>query len=84
MELITGAFIGVCFFIVPIWTYRRGLNDGIAISKDKAIKPIQTPIQAVTKHIESKKADKKQVEEIKGFEAIMNYDPLAPTKEEGE
>ena len=75
MELITGAIIGLCFFIVPMWAYRRGIKDGIALIKGKAIQPIQTPIQAVKKHTEAKADDKKQQEE--GIQNIMNYDPFA-------
>lgn len=77
MELIIGALIGVCFFIVPIWSYRRGLKDGLALNKDKPIEPIKSPIQAVQQHIETKKADKKQQEELEGISAIMGYDPFA-------
>ena len=77
MELIIGAILGLCFFILPMWAYRRGIKDGIALSKGKTIQPIQTPIQAVKKHTEAKKADKKQQEESQGLQNIMNYDPFA-------
>jgi len=77
MELITGAILGLCFFMLSFWAYRRGIKDGIALNKGKAIQPIQTPIQAVKKHTEAKKADKKQQEESQGLQNIMNYDPFA-------
>jgi len=75
MELIIGAILGLCFFMLSFWAYRRGIKDGIALSKGKTIQPIQTPIQAVKKHTEAKEADKKQQEE--GIQNIMNYDPFA-------
>ena len=75
MELITGAILGLCFFMLSFWAYRRGIKDGIALNNGKAIQPIQTPIQAVKKHTEAKTDDKKQQEE--GIQNIMNYDPFA-------
>lgn len=74
---ILGALIGVCFFFVPIWCYRRGLKDGLALTQGKPIEPIQNPIQAVTEYRE-RKVEQKEAKAVndsisEGMANIMSY-----------
>lgn len=79
--LITGTVIGLCLFVLPMWAYRRGLKDGLAINQGKAIEPIQNPVQSVTQHIERKAAQKEtktandHVSE--GLANLLSYDGTA-------
>jgi hypothetical protein len=81
LNQILGALIGVCFFIVPLWAYRRGLKDGLAIKQDKPIEPIKTPVQSIKKYLDTKKSKEGEKEAMQGIHNIMNYDPF---KKEGE
>lgn len=73
MEYI-GAILGLFFFIVPVWTYRKGLQDGLNIKKDKPIEPIKNPIQAIQEHKQAKK-DQQEVDTfMEGFNNLMSYD----------
>lgn len=75
---ILGALIGVCFFFVPLWAYRRGIKDGLALSQGKAPEPIQNPIQAVTEYRERKveKKENKVAEDklAEGLANLLSYD----------
>lgn len=74
--LYLGAIIGLCFF--NLWSYRRGMKDGIALIQGKPIEPIQTPIQAYTAHVERKqevkKATKAEEDMSLGLANLMAYD----------
>ena len=75
---ILGALIGVCLFIIPLWAYRRGIKDGLALSQGKAPEPIKTPVQTYTEHVE-RKVEQKEAKAVndslsEGFANIMNYD----------
>lgn len=75
--LITGALIGVCLFIIPMWSYRRGLRDGLAIHQGKPIEPIKSPIQSISEHRENKK-EKKEADKIsEGLANLLSYDGTA-------
>lgn len=84
---ILGALIGVCLFFIPVWFYRRGLKDGLALNQGKPIEPIQNPVQAVIKHVETRKESaevKKANDEIaEGLANIMSYTG-EPQKKAGE
>ncbi len=74
-EIITGAVIALCFFFVPIWAYRRGIQDGLALSQGKAPEPIATPLQAFERV--TSKAQTQTTEQdlfIEGFQNLMSYD----------
>ena len=74
---ILGALVGVCFFFIPLWAYRRGLKDGLALAQGKAPEPIKSPVQVYAEHVERKaevqtaKAQTSSFEE--GFANIMGY-----------
>lgn len=64
---------GLGFFIVPLWAYRRGLKDGLAINQGKSIEPIKTPIQMIEQHKEQKKTQKQEDYLAQGVSNIMSY-----------
>lgn len=81
IELIIGALIGGCFFIVPLWAYRRGLKDGLAISNNRTIEPIKTPAQVIREEVQ-RTEDKKDTDQfIQGLNNLLSYDGV-PQKEE--
>lgn len=85
--MIVGTIFGLCLFIVPVWAYRRGLQDGLALNQGKTPEPIKSPIQVVTEHRdrqqemkETKEANDKLSE---GLTNLMAYDG-SPQKKAGE
>ena len=65
-------------FLMSFLTYRKGLQDGLAINKGKDIKPMQNPVTATYKAVteiketaEMKKEEKEMAEQISN---LMNYD----------
>lgn len=74
MQLILGAVIGLCFFIVPMWAYRRGIKDGLAIQQGKAPEPIKTPSQVIQSHKEAKQVKATQDQFMQGLNNILSYD----------
>jgi hypothetical protein len=44
--MIVGVVFGLCLFIIPLWAYRRGLKDGLALNQGKPVEPIKSPVQA--------------------------------------
>ena len=84
---IMGLTFGLCLFILPLWAYRRGLKDGLALNQGKPIEPIQNPVRAYTEYREQR-AEKKEVKEansamMEGFNNIMGYTG-DPQKKAGE
>lgn len=68
-----GVVIGLCLFILPMWAYRRGIQDGITLSEGKTPPPIKTPIQAVVERVERRKGEvKSQHEQDKISQGLMN------------
>lgn len=50
---IMGVIFGLGLFIVPLWSYRRGLQDGLAIREGKPVEPLNLPKLPVTKKEET-------------------------------
>lgn len=75
---IIGIAFGLCLFVLPLWAYRRGLQDGLALNQGKSIEPIKNPVQAYTEHREAKKESKeaKAAEDLisQGLANLMSYD----------
>ena len=68
------AVMGLLFFVVPVWCYRRGLKDGLALKEGaKTVESIPTPVQ----YVEQKKQEKETKEKAdlinEGWQNIMNY-----------
>jgi hypothetical protein len=72
MEYIIGAILGLCFFIVPIWAYRKGLNDGLKINGNKPLEPIK-PIKSIKQQFD--KHEPSPIEKLmsEGISNIMSY-----------
>jgi hypothetical protein len=75
---IMGLTFGLCLFILPLWAYRRGLKDGLALNQGKPIEPIQNPVKTVMQYVETR-AEKKETKEAnnalqEGFNNLMSYD----------
>ncbi|OUS72987.1 hypothetical protein B1748_23550 [Paenibacillus sp. MY03] len=82
--LVGGVVFGLCLFILPLWAYRRGLKDGLALNQGKTIEPIANPVQAVQSHIqrshESKETKAANAHMMEGLANLMAYDGT-PQKE---
>lgn len=71
MVAITGIVLGLCFFIVPVWAYRRGLKDGLGINQGKVIEPIRPSISTAF----TQARDKHEMDKItEGITNILAYD----------
>lgn len=76
--MISGVVIGLCLFILPLWAYRRGIKDGMELSKGNTLPQIDTPIEAIQKRVEShqqaKEAKDQQDSMTDGIMNILAYD----------
>jgi hypothetical protein len=68
-ELIIGIAATVLFSCVILWSYRRGIKDGLALKDNKPIEPIKSPVRAFNEVKEAKEISK--VEEKQ--EQFMTY-----------
>lgn len=71
---ILSAVLGLCFFLIPLWAYRKGLKDGLAINKGKEPEPIKTPVRMVTEAREAKKNQEETDKITQGLMNILRYD----------
>lgn len=74
---IMGLTFGLCLFILPLWAYRRGLKDGLALNQGKPIEPIQNPVTSFVEYRE-KQTEKKEVKQTnrameEGIANVMSY-----------
>jgi hypothetical protein len=66
--------LGLCFFIVPIWTYKKGLEQGLAVSKDKPLPPlIKSPVKAIKEAIKEKELTKEEKGKEKELQEWLEY-----------
>lgn len=70
---ILSTVLGLSFFIVPVFFYRKGLQDGLNISQGKPIQQITNPITAVNNLINERKTKQDVNEFIEGFNNMMMY-----------
>ena len=73
MEYILLALCGV-LFLLPLWTYRMGLREGMAITKGVAPAPVKNPVQVFVEAKERKVSKAKADAFSKGFANLMSYD----------
>lgn len=66
--------LGLCFFVVPLLAYRRGLKDGLNIQQGKQPEPIKSPVQHIRDRKEQKEAEKEQDMMMEGLQNILSYD----------
>lgn len=70
--LLIGIATAVLFSCLFLWSYRRGLKDGLALKDNKPIEPIKTPVQAFYEHTEEKET--KKTESIQSIYATNLFD----------
>ncbi|MFD0673932.1 hypothetical protein [Cohnella sp. GCM10027633] len=85
--MIAGIVFGLCLFILPLWAYRRGLRDGLALNQGKTPEPIKTPVEAIIERREAR-AEQKETKAAndafaEGFANLMSFDG-SPQKKAGE
>jgi hypothetical protein len=67
--------VAIIFSILLLWSYRRGIADGIRLSDGKAIEPIRSPVAVVQEYKENKEVKKQQDLINEGISNIFSYDP---------
>ncbi len=64
----------LCFSACLLYTYRRGVSDGIRLSDGKPIEPVRSPVAVVQEYKESKEVKKQQDLINEGISNIFSYD----------
>lgn len=77
---IIGAVLGLCFFIIPVWAYRKGLKDGLSVNSGKDIEPIRTPVAVIKDYKQAIENEKQTDILMEGFSNLMAYDGEVPIK----
>lgn len=72
--IVAGIVFGLCFFIVPVWAYRKGLKDGLAVSQGRAIEPIKNPVQVVQENRAARHTKAEQDRFREGLNNLLSYD----------
>jgi hypothetical protein len=73
-ELIIGIVAAVLFSCLFLWSYRRGLNDGLSLKDNKPIKSIKTPVQAFSEVKQAKEAKTEEDIQAQFVANLFNYD----------
>jgi len=71
---ITSAVAVLCFSIAILWTYRKGLQDGLAVGQGKTPAPIKGPIKTMQEHREQKQTKQEQDKFRDGLANLLAYD----------
>lgn len=71
--MITGAILGLGFFIIPFWAYRKGLQDGMNIKNDRPIQEIRSPSKVIKQMKRDHTNTKKEQQVINEFEEMVRY-----------
>jgi hypothetical protein len=73
--IITGVIFGLCLFILPLWAYRRGLQDGLALNKGaNTLEPIKGPLAVIQERRKERETKKQNDFETQGWANILAYD----------
>lgn len=72
-ELLLGIVTAVLFSCLFLWSYRRGLKDGLALKDNKPIEPIKTPVAVIHEHTEAKQASKAEELQVQFMENLLSY-----------
>jgi hypothetical protein len=73
VNVIVGAFLGMCFFIIPILAYREGVRLGMQINKGIEPPKLKNPItiaKEIKQEYEQSKEDKKYQNKL---DRLLNY-----------
>jgi hypothetical protein len=70
----TSTILGLCFFIVPIWTYKKGLEQGLAVVRDKPLPPLmKSPVKAIKEAKEERQLTKEEKEKQEELQEWLQY-----------
>lgn len=72
-ELIIGIVTAVLFSCLFLWSYRRGLKDGLALKDNKPIEPIKTPIAVIQERTQAKEATKEENIQAQFISNLFGY-----------
>jgi hypothetical protein len=72
-ELILGIVAAVLFSCLFLWSYRRGLKDGLALKDNKPIEPIKTPVAVIHERTEAKEISKEEKEQAQFMTNLFGY-----------
>ena len=73
-ELIIGIATAALFSCLFLWSYRRGLKDGLALKDNKPIEPIKTPISVIKEVAEAKEIKEAEQTEAQFMTNLFGYD----------
>lgn len=67
------AVICMAAFFTSLWSYRRGLKDGLALNDNKHIEPIKTPVQVIHERTSAKEISEAEKAQAKFIENLFAY-----------
>lgn len=73
-ELIIGIVTAVLFSYLFLWSYRRGLKDGLAVKDNKPIEPIKTPVAVLNERTEAKEVSESEKIQSQFMTNLFGYD----------
>jgi hypothetical protein len=79
-ELIISIVAAVLFSCLLLWSYRRGLKDGLALKDNKPIEPIKTPVSAFKEVMQAKETKEAENTQAQFMTNLFGYDG-SPQKE---
>jgi hypothetical protein len=72
-ELTLGIVTAVLFSCLFLWSYRRGLKDGLALKDNKSIGPIKTPVAVIHEHTEAKEVSEAEKIQAQFMTNLFGY-----------
>lgn len=73
IELIIGIATAVLFSCLFLWSYRRGIKDGMALKDNKPIEPIKNPVQAFNDVIHAREMSEAEKIQAQYLANIFGY-----------
>ena len=68
------AIIYVVAFLTSFWAYRRGIKDGMALSNNKPIEPIKTPVSVINEAVQTREISKADNLQAQYMDNLFGYD----------
>lgn len=72
-ELIIGIVTAVLFSCLFLWSYRRGLKDGLALNDNKPIEPIKTPVAVIQERKHAKEINEAENIQAQFMSNLFGY-----------
>jgi len=73
IELIIGIATAVLFSCMFLWSYRRGIKDGLELKDNKTIEPINNPVQAFNNVMHARELSKEEKEQAQFMSNLLGY-----------